>query len=181
VGEARLVLVRGAAAPAGCALPRQGGVLLGRDASCDLVLEDERVSGRHARVEAHGDGWQVKDLDSANGTFVNGEDVAEKVLAPGDELELGDVVLRLEVAGVAAPAPLRVPGVTVHASVRAGEAAHHPARKAQQSQPREVLLHEREELAPVRGVAVGDRRRARPADHGHHPPNRRPHRRPDPR
>jgi len=47
-------------------------VVLGRDAECDIVLDDRRVSRRHAEIERVGAQWRISDLGSHNGTFVDG-------------------------------------------------------------------------------------------------------------
>jgi len=73
-------------------------VTIGRGEQNDLVLDgDEFASGRHARIEARGDGIWVQDLDSTNGTFVNGARVvgAER-MSPGDVLRVGETDLRVE-------------------------------------------------------------------------------------
>jgi hypothetical protein len=73
-------------------------VTLGRGDQNDLVLDgDEFASSRHARIEARGDGVWVQDLDSTNGTFVNGARVvgAER-MNPGDVLRVGETDLRVE-------------------------------------------------------------------------------------
>ena len=73
-------------------------VTIGRGEQNDLVLDgDEFASGRHARIEARGDGLWVQDIDSTNGTFVNGERVigAER-MSPGDVLRVGETDLRVE-------------------------------------------------------------------------------------
>jgi hypothetical protein len=73
-------------------------VTVGRGSQNDLVLDgDEFASGRHARIEARSDGMWVQDLDSTNGTFVNGERVvgAERMY-PGDVLRIGETDLRVE-------------------------------------------------------------------------------------
>ena len=59
---------------------------IGRDASNDVVLNDARVSRHHARLERIGTRYQLVDLDSSNGTFVNGERVRTRILSPGDEI-----------------------------------------------------------------------------------------------
>ncbi len=69
-------------------------VVLGRDAGCDLVLDAEDVSRRHARVRGDGAGHLVEDLGSTNGTFVGDDRVVERVLAPGDLVRVGSVVLK---------------------------------------------------------------------------------------
>jgi serine/threonine protein kinase len=67
----------------------------------DIHLEDEYVSRAHARVDRQGDGYQVMDLKSSNGTKVNGkrlEPYTPLMLAHGDKIEMGDTVLVFELA-----------------------------------------------------------------------------------
>lgn len=64
--------------------------VLGRGRSCDLVMEEETVSRRHAALRASGRGWIIADLGSMNGTWVNGWRVREpRVVEPGDAIHLG--------------------------------------------------------------------------------------------
>ena len=63
--------------------------LLGRSRECDVVLDDPNVSRRHAELRREGDTWVVADLGSTNGVRVNGHQVPEAALEPGDQLELG--------------------------------------------------------------------------------------------
>jgi pSer/pThr/pTyr-binding forkhead associated (FHA) protein len=70
---------------------------LGRDVNNAIVLEDDFVSTTHATLTFRGRTWYVEDAGSTNGTFVNGNPVDG--LAPiafGDELQLGQVRLRLD-------------------------------------------------------------------------------------
>jgi hypothetical protein len=87
----------------------QGTVaILGRDPSCDLVINDVKCSRRHAVMEAGPDGLVVRDSGSANGVFVNGRKIDRIALKEGDEVKLGDVtliVLPEEVAGTLVMAP----------------------------------------------------------------------------
>jgi hypothetical protein len=72
-------------------------VLVGRDPSCEVVLDDKSVSRRHACIERRGDGWAVVDQGSANGTFVDGEPVREAPLLDGQEVRLGMIAMRVEI------------------------------------------------------------------------------------
>ena len=73
-------------------------VTVGRGGQNDLVLEgDEFASARHARIEVRGDGAWVQDLDSTNGTYVNGARVAgAQRLDAGDVVRVGETDLRVE-------------------------------------------------------------------------------------
>jgi hypothetical protein len=73
---------------------------VGRGGQNDLVLNgDDFASARHARIEVRGDGVWVQDLDSTNGTFVNGSRVAgAQRLDHGDVLRVGETDLRVEAA-----------------------------------------------------------------------------------
>lgn len=67
----------------------------GRDPTCDVRLDDDGVSRRHARLVAQLDGgWRLEDLGSTNGTTVNGERIERRVLAEGDRLLIGHTVLK---------------------------------------------------------------------------------------
>ncbi|HEV2175644.1 MAG TPA: SpoIIE family protein phosphatase [Terriglobia bacterium] len=62
---------------------------LGRQGDNDLVLLDNRVSRRHARILHDGKGYTIEDAESRHGTFVNGERVTTRLLKTGDEISLG--------------------------------------------------------------------------------------------
>ena len=62
----------------------------------DLVLNDERVSRQHASIRCTDNTYVLTDLDSANGTFVNGLRVNERVLATQDIISLGNYLLTFE-------------------------------------------------------------------------------------
>ena len=70
-----------------------GEVVIGRDPSCDLVLNDDRCSRRHAIIEQTLEGLLVRDAGSANGVHVNGRRVERSRLRPGDTVRLGATVL----------------------------------------------------------------------------------------
>ena len=89
-------------------------VVLGRDPSCDLVLNDVKCSRRHAVIEAGPDGLVLRDTGSANGVFLNGQKVERSKLKEGDLVRLGDVslvVLPDEVAGTVIMGPEEVTDV----------------------------------------------------------------------
>ena len=71
--------------------------VLGRDATSTLVVDDDRVSRRHARLRRGGEGWELSDLASKNGTLVNGQPVAGRaLLAQRVWLSLGGVLASFE-------------------------------------------------------------------------------------
>jgi len=67
---------------------------VGRDASNDLSLLDQEVSGRHFRLERNEDVFRLIDLKSKNGTFVNGQRITQPcVLQDGDLIKIGRTIL----------------------------------------------------------------------------------------
>lgn len=95
--------------------------VLGRDPSCDLVLNDARCSRRHAVLEAGPQGISIRDAGSANGVYVNGKKVERAQLVDGDVVRLGEVFLKVlpeEVAGTVVMGP---------EDLDAAEQAHVPA------------------------------------------------------
>jgi len=69
------------------------GLLLGRDPTCDLVINDVEVSRRHARLIAQSGGYAIEDLGSTNGTFIDGERIDGVVsLKSGASIRFGDRV-----------------------------------------------------------------------------------------
>jgi pSer/pThr/pTyr-binding forkhead associated (FHA) protein len=77
---------------------------IGRVDDNTLQIADPSVSSHHCEVQLHGSEILIRDLNSTNGSFINGEKITEKVLKPGQILRLGQVELKLEVEG-AMPAP----------------------------------------------------------------------------
>lgn len=63
---------------------------IGRMEDCDITLADPGASRRHAEVRREGDEWYVVDLDSTNGTLVNGKNVRRQRLKPKDVMLIGD-------------------------------------------------------------------------------------------
>jgi Inner membrane component of T3SS, cytoplasmic domain len=95
----RLVVRRSPSLEEGDEFPLNSApVTVGRGGQNDLVLAgDEFASARHARIEMRGDGAWVQDLDSTNGTYVNGSRVAgAQRLGAGDVLRVGETDLLVE-------------------------------------------------------------------------------------
>ena len=68
-----------------------GVAVVGRDPSCDLVVNDPKCSRRHAVVESGPSGLVIRDSGSANGIVVNGKRTERSPLAAGDVFRIGDV------------------------------------------------------------------------------------------
>jgi phosphoserine phosphatase RsbU/P len=88
--------VRLAGGPATERLLTEPHVTIGRSPHVELVLDHDTVSRRHAGLYKDPFGrWWVRDLDSTNGTLVNGDRVRDRALTPGDVIKVGDYTLRL--------------------------------------------------------------------------------------
>jgi len=73
--------------------------VIGRSADADLWLGDDGVSRKHARLIKEAGSFILEDLDSANGTFVQGEKITRKKLEDGDQIQLGpSAIFRYSVA-----------------------------------------------------------------------------------
>ena len=69
--------------------------MLGRDPGCDIPVEDDFVSGQHLKLVSTSGGWQAQDLNSTNGTRLNGRKLAGSApIRHGDILDLGRLKLR---------------------------------------------------------------------------------------
>jgi pSer/pThr/pTyr-binding forkhead associated (FHA) protein len=70
---------------------------IGRDDTCDIVVSDDAyISGRHARIEVRADGVWLVDLNSTNGTFLNGNRLtADRLVRRGDRIQVGSTVLEV--------------------------------------------------------------------------------------
>ncbi|MHC5001858.1 MAG: ATP-binding protein, partial [Planctomycetota bacterium] len=74
-------------------LPADEPQLIGRSSEA-LPIADSTVSRRHAELTPDDGAWYLRDLDSSNGTYVNGQRIAERVaLAPGDQIKCGSTLL----------------------------------------------------------------------------------------
>lgn len=67
-------------------------------------IAESSVSGHHCEVLLSGDEIVVKDLNSTNGTFINGKQISQEKLKPGQVLRLGQIEMRLENGASGAPA-----------------------------------------------------------------------------
>ena len=80
-------------------------IILGAGRECDLVVDDAKVSRKHAELTFQPDGILVKDLGSSNGTFFQGSRVTEIVVPLGASIQLGSTTVRLQGADTPALPP----------------------------------------------------------------------------
>lgn len=110
------------------------GVSFGREVDNDMILDDEKISRRHAIIRQVGDELTIEDLKSRNGTFVNNQKVSKRTLIEGDRIALGASLFHVALAeeGVG---PLEAPA-TVESTV--------------------VSVRPRSALARTQAIVVGD-------------------------
>jgi hypothetical protein len=116
---------------------------IGRDDSCDIVLDDANASRAHASIRQNALGtWKVVDLESTNGTLVNDRMVEQMVLRTGDLLTIGVTVLEF-VASAESSNPATSSALSESSSTQAAESASPYAAEAA-------------ERAPIRAANVGE-------------------------
>jgi pSer/pThr/pTyr-binding forkhead associated (FHA) protein len=87
-GSALLVVKRGPNAGSRFLLDKDA-TTVGRHPESDIFLDDVTVSRRHAEFHRVGDGFEVRDVGSLNGTYLNRERIEDAPLAGGDEVQIG--------------------------------------------------------------------------------------------
>lgn len=92
------------------ALTDSGEMLVGRSGDVQIVLSEDMVSRRHARIVYDGQRITIEDLGSTNGTFVNGEKIKRCDLKEGDRVLIGSSIFKVVYADTAAAGPRRRPG-----------------------------------------------------------------------
>lgn len=70
-------------------------IVVGRSSDLDMVLVEEMVSRKHAKIELRNGSIQIEDLGSTNGTFVNGERIVKSQLKEGDRILIGSNILKV--------------------------------------------------------------------------------------
>jgi len=94
-GEGCLVLIYPPGPDMGKRFPlNRNEVVLGRGADCDVQVDRDSVSRRHARVFRVGEQWMVEDLGSTNGSYVNDIPVQRSVLRDADFLKIGAAIFK---------------------------------------------------------------------------------------
>ena len=93
----RLVVERGAGLAAGGEYGVGPGLAIGRAAANEIRIEDSFASGRHARLYDRDGVVFIEDMNSTNGTYVNGRRLgAQQALRPSDRIRIGDTEFRFE-------------------------------------------------------------------------------------
>ena len=83
---------------------------IGRGSQNNIVLADLSASSLHAKLRKKGNGWELQDLNSTNGTTLNGQVVVVAPIGPGDEMRIGRAVITFEdLDSAAAPEPTPEP------------------------------------------------------------------------
>lgn len=97
--DAWLVVVNGGGLEPGDQIDVFGGITIGRSPEADVRIEDRFSSGIHCRVHSEGNRYQIEDLESTNGTFLNDSQLyGEADLSDLDEVRIGDTEFRFELA-----------------------------------------------------------------------------------
>src|SRR5580692_106209 len=100
---------------------------VGRVEDNAFQIAEPSVSSRHCEILLQGADIVIKDLNSTNGTFINGEKISEGVLKPGQTLRLGNVELKLDVPGAPAAPASTASAPTVPAAPSSAPATPAPA------------------------------------------------------
>jgi len=74
-------------------------ITIGRDEACDVTIEDDVASRRHARIQATGDTIEIEDLASSNGTWLGPKRITKATWQPGTPLKIGDTIFFLRPEG----------------------------------------------------------------------------------
>jgi len=161
-------VVSGSSLGVECRLQPGDRMVVGRARDVRLSIADPSLSRRHLEIEWDGVlGW-LRDLGSANGTFVNGSRVTEAALRAGDRIELGESVLQIGIEEEARPTP--EPDTSPRAAARGSasksapasaaltpppppQAVSSPPREISSSAPSAVPTEIYENVSPVESVA----------------------------
>jgi len=95
--DAYLVVERGGGLESEARFDLIGGLSIGRSGDADVQIEDRYASGIHVRVFPRGNRFLVEDMNSTNGTLLNGASLRDEAeLVDGDTIQIGDTVFRFE-------------------------------------------------------------------------------------
>ena len=126
-------------------------LVIGRDDTADLVIEDSQASRRHARIEPTAHGAIVEDLQSTNGTFVNDNELHGRVeIGPDDELLIGVTVMQVRTPQAVQRQPSAVRAVPAFATPESRPTFTEPVRAAASAPPTDSGVPELERLRDSR-------------------------------
>ena len=126
-------------------------LVIGRDDTADLVIEDSQASRRHARIEPTAYGAIVEDLQSTNGTFVNDNELHGRVeMGPDDELIIGVTVMQVRTPQEVQRQPSAVRAVPAFAAPESRPAFTEPVRGGGEAPPPDSGVPELERLRDSR-------------------------------
>jgi len=141
--------------------------VIGRHEDCDIHIDNLGISRTHARLLKEGEGFCIEDMNSSNGTFLNGEKVQKQALRDGDQVVIGKYVLtyRASAGGSAAPAPAAeaasdrgapppMPGDVLHTMAMDGDAIRKRIEEMQQKR----------DTKPMAPAEVAPRAEPKPAE-----------------
>ncbi len=95
-GTLTIVVTQGPSTLIGTVMPLTSALVIGRASGTDIFINDAMVSSQHARITPVPQGAILEDLNSTNGTFLNGLKVTiPQTLAVGDQITIGTVVLEV--------------------------------------------------------------------------------------
>ncbi len=100
-----------------------GKITIGRDPSCDITLPLDHLSRKHVELELSGGQLHIRDLDSSNGTYVNGEKISQAILKTGDKIKLDVVTFTVN-------GPTHDPNKTIIRSVPTSQPKATPSSKS---------------------------------------------------
>ena len=96
-GEPRVLVITQGSQTGQSAALADGVIMIGRGADCQIILDDDYVSTRHARVVSAENGIYVEDMGSTNGSYVNGQRItAPTTITMSDTVRIGKTILKLE-------------------------------------------------------------------------------------
>ena len=96
-GQPRVLVITQGSQTGQSAALADGVILIGRGADCQIILDDDYVSTRHARVVSGENGIYLEDLGSTNGSYVNGQRItAPTTITLSDTVRIGKTILKLE-------------------------------------------------------------------------------------
>jgi len=129
-------------------------LLLGRDLSCNLMIDDVEVSRRHARLIAQSDGYAIEDLGSTNGTFIDDQRIKGVApLQPGASIRLGDrVTFSFEAVPADEASTVGVPAQHLKPTTApaAGRVPVAPQPRSEAAVPQPIAVPQPEVAPPVR-------------------------------